>query len=553
MNLIKDFFIHKSFNLWILFSLFIAFFLSFPILSLIFNVVLNYNSEWNIVLNIEIWNYLFNSICIIFFQSIFVAFFGVISAWIVTRYDFPLRRIIDLFLLLPLSIPPYVAAIAYGELFDYSSYSQIFFRENVSILSDVDLPNIRSLPGVIFIFSITLYPYVYIISRAAFSEISYTYSEIGKTLGLKQLSIFFKIFLPLAIFPIIGGIILSILESLNDFGTVQYYGVDTFTTGIYKTWVGLGDINMAAQISIFFFFFIFFILFLQKRFFSKEKINLKASSKKKTNLLSSGKLKNIFLISFCFLPPTLGFFIPFIFLLSSSINALEVLFLKDTIINTFNTVFLALSVSFIIIFLSLLINYSARIKETRINLFFNKISSLGYAIPGSIIAIGILIPFTYFDNFFVNFFRINFNLNINAFFTGSIFILCFAYVVRFFTISQTNIESSFYRISKNIDDTARVLGKKPISILFNIHIPLMSLSILLSLVLIFIEIIKELSATLILRPFNFNTLAIQVYEYASEEKIIESSIPSLIIVVLCVIGIIFMSIISNQLFKSGKT
>ena len=553
MNLIKDFFIHKSFNLWIFFSLFIAFFLSFPILSLIFNVVLNYNSEWNIVLNIEIWNYLYNSICIIFFQSIFVAFFGVICAWIVTTYDFPLRRIIDLFLLLPLSIPPYVAAIAYGELFDYSSYFQIFFRENVSILSDVDFPNIRSLPGVIFIFSITLYPYVYIISRAAFSEISYTYSEIGKTLGLKQLSIFFKVFLPLATFPIIGGIILSILESLNDFGTVQYYGVDTFTTGIYKTWVGLGDINLAAQISIFFLFFIFFILFLQKRFFSKEKINLKASSKKKINLLSSGKLKNIFLTSFCFLPPTLGFFIPFIFLLFNSIKALEVLLLKETIINTFNTVFLALSVSFIIIFLSLLINYSVRIKETRINLFFNKISSLGYAIPGSIIAIGILIPFTYFDNFFVNFFRINFNLNINAFFTGSIFILCFAYVVRFFTISQTNIESSFYRISKNIDDTARVLGKKPILILFNIHIPLMSLSILLSLVLIFIEIIKELSATLILRPFNFNTLAIQVYEYASEEKIIESSIPSLIIVVLCVIGIIFMSIISNQLFKSGKT
>ena len=516
----KDFFIHKSFNLWIFFSLLIAFFLSFPILSLIFNVVLNYNSEWNLILNIEIWNYFFNSIYIILFQSIFVAFFGVICAWIVTTYDFPFRKIIDLFLLLPLSIPPYVAAIAYGELFDYSSYFQIFFRENVSFLSDTNFPNIRSLPGVIFIFSITLYPYVYIISRAAFSEISYTYSEIGKTLGLKQLSIFFKVFLPLAIFPIVGGIILSILESLNDFGTVQYYGVDTFTTGIYKTWVGLGDINLAAQISIYFLFFIFFILFLQKKFLSNEKINLKTTIKKETNLLTSGKLKNVFLIFFCTLPATLGFFIPFVFLLSNSIKTLEVLLLKDTIVNTFNTVFLAVSVSFVIIFISLLINYSARIKETKIN--------------------------------FVNFFKINFNLNINALFTGSIFILCFAYIVRFFTISQTNIESSFLRISKNIDNTARVLGKKPILILFNIHIPLMSLSILLSLVLIFIEIIKELSATLILRPFNFNTLAIQVYEYASEEKIIESSIPSLIIVVLCVIGIIFMSKINNQLFKSGK-
>ena len=548
----KDFFIHKSFNLWIFFSLLIAFFLSFPILSLIFNVILNYNSEWNLIVNIEIWNYLFNSIYIILFQSIFVAFFGVICAWIVTTYDFPFRKIIDLFLLLPLSIPPYVAAIAYGELFDYSSYFQIFFRENVSFLNDTHFPNIRSLPGVIFIFSITLYPYVYIISRAAFSEISYTYSEIGKTLGLKQLSVFFKVFLPLAIFPIIGGIILSILESLNDFGTVQYYGVDTFTTGIYKTWVGLGDINLAAQISIYFLFFIFVILFLQKKFLSNEKINLKTTIRRETNLLTSGKIKNVFLIFFCTLPATLGFFIPFVFLLSNSIKTLEVLFLKDTIVNTFNTVFLAVSVSFIIIFISLLINYSSRIKETKINLFFNKIASLGYAIPGSIIAIGILIPFTYFDHFFVNFFKINFNLNINALFTGSIFILCFAYIVRFFTISQTNIESSFLRISKNIDHTARVLGKKPILILFNIHIPLMSLSILLSLVLIFIEIIKELSATLILRPFNFNTLAIQVYEYASEEKIIESSIPSLIIVVLCVIGIIFMSKINNQLFKSVK-
>ncbi len=552
MNSIKDFIAHKSFNFWILISLFIVFFLSLPILSLIFNVFLNYNSEWNTLINNEIWDYLFNSICIIFFQSILVVFFGVISAWIVTTYDFHLRKIIDLFLLLPLSIPPYVAAIAYGELFDYSSYFQIFFRENVSILSDVHLPNIRSLPGVIFIFSITLYPYVYIISRAAFSELSYTYNEIGKTLGLNQLSIFFKVYLPLAIFPIIGGIILSILESLNDFGTVQYYGVNTFTTGIYKTWIGLGDINLASQISVFFLFFIFFILFLQKRFLSSEKIDLKTSKEKRTNLLSSGKLRNIFLISFCLLPVILGFFIPFIFLLISSIQALEIFTLKDTFINTFNTVFLALSVSFIIIFLSLLINYSVRIKKTKINLFFNKVSSLGYAIPGSIIAIGILIPFTYLDNFFVNYFKNNFNLNVDAFFVGSIFILCFAYIVRFFTISQTNIESSFYRISKNIDDTARVLGKKPILTLFNIHIPLMSLSILLSLVLIFIEIIKELSATLILRPFNFDTLAVQVYEYASEEKIIESSIPSLIIVVLCVIGIIFISRINKQLLKSGK-
>ena len=358
--------------------------------------------------------------------------------------------------------------------------------------------------------------------------------------------------MPLAIVPILGGVILSILESLNDFGTVQYYGISTFTTGIYKTWVGLGDINLAAQISIFFLFFIFIIIFLQKRFFFYEKKDLKISSYKETKLKFLSKSQNIFLIFFCLIPPVLGFFIPFVFLLLNSIKSLEFFILKDTIVNTLNTVFLGLSVSLIIIILSLLINYSVRIKKTKINLFFNKISSLGYAIPGSIVAIGILIPFTFLDNFIIIFFQNNLQLNIEAFFTGSIFILCFAYIVRFFTISQTNLESSFNRISNNIDDTARVLGKKPLPILFNIHLPLMSLSILLTLILVFIEVVKELSATLILRPFNFDTLAIQVYEYASEEKIIESSVPSLIIVVLCVIGIIFISRISNHLFKSDK-
>ena len=552
MYKLKDFFFFKSFNSWVFLSLFISIIISFPLISLIFNSIKNFNYNWNAVIILEIWDYLYNSISIIFFQSIFVIFFGVSCAWIVTKYKFPFRKIIDLFLLLPLSIPPYIAAISYGEIFDYSSYLQTFSRQNFANVIPHDFLNIRSLPGVIFIFSITLYPYVYIISRAAFSEISNTYTDIGRTLGLKQANIFFKVILPLAIVPILGGVILSILESLNDFGTVQYYGISTFTTGIYKNWVGLGDINFASLISIFFIFFIFIIIFLQKRFFFYEKKDLKISSYKETKLKFLSKSQNIFLIFFCLIPPVLGFFIPFVFLLLNSIKSLEFFILKDTIVNTLNTVFLGLSVSFIIIILSLLINYSVRIKKTKINLFFNKISSLGYAIPGSIVAIGILIPFTFLDNFIIIFFQNNLQLNIEAFFTGSIFILCFAYIVRFFTISQTNLESSFNRISNNIDDTARVLGKKPLPILFNIHLPLMSLSILLTLILVFIEVIKELSATLILRPFNFDTLAIQVYEYASEEKIIESSVPSLIIVVLCVIGIIFISRISNHLFKSDK-
>ena len=551
MSLFRDS-IKENINSWTLFSLIITLFISLPILSLIFSTFINYNSEWNEILNFEIKDYLFNSLSIIFFQSIFVIAFGVTTAWIVSIYDFPFKKSVDFLLLLPLSIPPYIAAIAYGEIFDYSGYFQTFLRDLIPFFNDIKLFNIRSLPGVIFIFSITLYPYVYIISRSAFLEISHTYKEAGKSLGADSTKVFFKIFLPLTIYPIIGGVILSILESLNDFGTVQYYGVSTFTTGIYKTWVGLGDINLATQLSVFFLFFIFIIIYLQKRIFAKKKISIESNPNRDVSLQESSNLKNILLLFICLIPIFLGFIIPLFFLLFNSFHALEIFQLKKTLINTYNTVSIALFVSIIIILLSLLINYSSRINDTRLNSFFKKISSLGYAIPGSIIAIGVLVPITLLDNSLITFMKKNFDLSFNTFFAGSIFVLCFAYIVRFFTISQTNIENSFYRISPNIDDTARVLGKTRIKTLFNIHIPIMSLSIILSSILIFIEIIKELSATLILRPFNFNTLAIQVYEFATEEKIVESSIPSLIIVVLCVIGIIFISKINNHLFNSVK-
>ncbi len=551
--MLKRILFSKFFNPWIIFSLILSILLSLPILSLITNFAVNYINIWDSIVKYNIWTYLYNSLNIIFFQSIFVIFFGVTTAWIVTIYDFPLRKLFDFILLLPICIPSYVVAIVYGDLFDYSGDFQIILRDKLGIFSDnFHLPNIRSLPGVIFIFSITLYPYVYIISRSAFSEISKTYSDVGKTLGLDLKKIFLKIYLPLTAYSILGGVILSILESLNDFGTVQYFGVDTFTTGIYKTWIGLGEINIASQLSIYFLFFIFLIIYFQKRFLSLEKIDIKKNVFYDSNLIKTGNLKNIFLSLFCLVPVLLGFIIPVIVLIIWSFKSWDISLFFITLINAAKTVFLAFVSCFFIIIFSLFISYSSRIKKSQLNIFFKNISSLGYAIPGSIIAIGVIIPFIFLDNFFINFFKNNLNINLNSIFSGSIFVLCFAYAVRFFTISQTNIENAFYRISNNYDNVSSVLGKKPLFTLFNVHIPIMSLSIVLSSILIFIEIVKELSATLILRPFNFNTLTIQVYEFASEDKIIESSIPSLVIVVLCIIGIITIKKFNKLLFLSAK-
>ena len=417
---------------------------------------------------------------------------------------------------------------------------------------DINSPNIRSLSGVIFIFSITLYPYVYILSRAAFSEVSKSYSEVGKTLGLNTTNIFFKIFLPLTSFAILGGTILSVLESLNDFGTVQYFGVDTFTTAIYKTWMGLGEIETAAQLSIFFLFFILIIILIYRRFTAFKKININTNIFYELKSIETNKLKGIFFFIICFIPVFLGFIIPFTFLIIWSFQVWDLNLIKVSLINSFNTVTLAFFSTLLIIILSILINYSLRIRSTKLNIFFKNIASLGYAIPGSVIAIGIIVPFVFLDDFIIHFFQTNLNKDLAPFFSGSVFVLIFAYVVRFFTISQTNIETAFYRIPVSIDNTATILGKKSFFTLCNVHIPIMSMSIILASILIFIEIIKELSATLILRPFNFNTLAVQVYEYASEEKILESAVPSLIIVILCIIGIVSISKINKIIFLSGK-
>ena len=537
-------------NPWIFFTLLVSIIISIPILSLMTNLLFNYSDSWTSIINQDIWRYIFNSLNIIFFQSIFVILFGVSTAWVVTIYDFPLKNFFKFALLLPLSIPTYVAAIVYAGLFDYSSDFQIFLRNITNI--DINSPNIRSLSGVIFIFSITLYPYVYILSRAAFSEVSKSYSEVGKTLGLNTTNIFFKIFLPLTSFAILGGTILSVLESLNDFGTVQYFGVDTFTTAIYKTWMGLGEIETAAQLSIFFLFFMLIIIFIYRRLTAFKKININTNIFYELKSIETNKLKGIFFFIICFIPVFLGFIIPFTFLIIWSFQAWDLNLIKISLINSFNTVTLAFFTSLLIIILSILINYSLRIKSTKLNIFFKNISSLGYAIPGSVIAIGIIVPFVFLDDFIINFFQVNLNKDLAPFFSGSVFVLIFAYVVRFFTISQTNIETAFYRIPVSIDNTATILGKKSFFTLCNVHIPIMSMSIILASILIFIEIIKELSATLILRPFNFNTLAIQVYEYASEEKILESAVPSLIIVILCIIGIVFISKINKIIFLSGK-
>ena len=537
-------------NPWIFFSLLVSIIISIPILSLMTNLLFNYSDSWGSIIHLDIWRYIFNSLNIIFFQSIFVILFGVSTAWVVTIYDFPLKNFFKFALLLPLAIPTYVAAIVYAGLFDYSSDFQIFLRNITNI--DINSPNIRSLSGVIFIFSITLYPYVYILSRAAFSEVSKSYSEVGKTLGLNTTNIFFKIFLPLTSFAILGGTILSVLESLNDFGTVQYFGVDTFTTAIYKTWMGLGEIETAAQLSIFFLFFILIIIFIYRRLTAFKKININTNIFYELKSIETNKLKGIFFFIICFIPVFLGFIIPFTFLIIWSFQAWDLNLIKVSLINSFNTVTLAFFSTLLIIILSILINYSLRIRSTKLNIFFKNISSLGYAIPGSVIAIGIIVPFVFLDDFIIHFFQTNLNKDLAPFFSGSVFVLIFAYVVRFFTISQTNIETAFYRIPVSIDNTATILGKKPFFTLCNVHIPIMSMSIILASILIFIEIIKELSATLILRPFNFNTLAVQVYEYASEEKILESAVPSLIIVILCIIGIVSISKINKIIFLSGK-
>lgn len=469
------------------------------------------------------------------------AFIGSSLAWLIVRYDFVGRSACQWLLLLPLAMPAYIIAYAYTGMLDFSGPLQSTLRESFNwSASDYYFPEVRSMGGAITLMALVLYPYVYLMARVAFQSQSQSLEEVSKVAGKSSLQHFLRISLPLALPAILLGAILTMMEALADFGTVKYFGIPTLTTGIYRTWFGMGDINTASQLSALLCTFVFVLLFLE---FSSRKTSQAYQSQGAAgrSLMSTTGAKSIGILITCLLPMILGFVIPFTQLLSWSLAYAQNESISQFIELSINSLILAIIGAVSIVLFALTISYAKRrVPSKRMNVS-SRFVSLGYAMPGTVIAVGVLSPMGWLDQQINQLTLAISGETVGLVFSGSIFILIFAYLVRFSSIAIQHTDAGLQRIPNSIDEVALSLSKTPQHTFFNIHLPLIRASVLSAILLVFVDILKELPATLVLRPFDFNTLAVKAFELASDERLIAASLPAITIVLVGILPVILLT------------
>ena len=523
-------------NFWKLIPIFFLLIFILPLIFVLGSLFGEFNDNWSHLIEYVLPKYVSNSLILILGVAILSLILGVGTAWFLTNFDFLGKSWLEWAIILPLAIPPYILAYTFTGLFDSYGSANEMIRYLFNLESDfIFFPNVRNIYGAIVVFSFTLYPYVYLTTRMAFLNQSRSLMEAGKLLGNSNRLLFFRLAVPLVRPAIIAGLALVIMETLSDFGAVDHFAIQTFTTGIFRTWYGMYDLSTAMQLSSFLFLFVAIFIFLERFERRRMSYSYANSTFKKTDSSTLEGYKNFFAFLFCFLPLFIGFILPIIELLNWAVFFPSENFLSNNLIATLlNTIFLGVTAGIICSIFALVINFLKRFHEGWLLGFSSQLLTLGYALPGIILAIGIINFFSFLDKNFLNLF---FEVTL----LGSLIGLMLAYVIKAYALANNTIESGFQRINFSIDDVSLSLKKRKFDIFFKIHMPLMKTSILTSLLLVTSEVIKELPATLILRPFNFDTLAVTTYIYASEERMYEAASPAIMIVLIGLIPIIFLS------------
>ena len=533
---------------WDSLLVFISLLFSIPLAIVFGSLFFPEYEVWEHLRSTVLIDYIGNSFALFVGVGIFSLLLGVIPAWLVTMYRFPLSRQFEWALLLPMSVPAYIIAYTYTGALDVAGPLQVTLREITGWqYRDYWFPEVRSLSGAIAMLSLVLYPYIYLLARAAFIEQSVCVLEVSRTLGCNAFDSFRRVALPLARPAIMVGLSLVVMETLADYGTVQYFGVSTFTTGIFRTWFGLGNSLAAAQLSALLLVFVAVFLYLEKR--SRKQAQYHHTSSRYSSLMQQRLTRGhgIIALIVCAAPLSFGFIIPVSLLINWAIDTCSDVLGKDFYLLFFNSLLLAFITSMLAVGIALFMAYSNRNNQLLLNKIMVRLVSMGYAIPGTVIAVGVLIPFAWFDNSLDNFLIQNFNISSGLLVSGTVFILVFAYLVRFLAVSINTVEAALVKIKPVMDEVAKTTGMRANNIIKSIHIPMMRGSLLTASLLVFVDVLKELPATLILRPFNFNTLAVRTYELANEELLAEAAVPALAIVI---VGIIPVIIISNSISRS---
>ena len=515
--------------------------IAIPVLVIIASLGQPFSAVWQHLWNTVLTDYVVNSLLLMLGVGCGTLLLGISAAWLTAMCDFPGRRFFDWALLLPMAMPAYIVAYTYTGLLDFTGPLQTSLRAAFGWrYGDYYFPEIRSLGGAICMLSLVLYPYVYLLVRVAFRQQSTAVLEASRSLGKGPWQTLFLVALPMARPAIAAGVSLALMETLADFGTVDYFGVSAFTTGIFRTWYGLGELQTAAQLAAFLLLFVF-VLFVLERW-SRQRMRFHHASAQKQAAritLRGGRGAACFLLAALIL--LFGFMVPVGQLLlwaganwQASINA-------DFFALLGNSFMLAAVAALCCLVVALFLGYGKRLQPGKLEVTAVRISGMGYAVPGTVIAVGVLIPFAWLDNQVDTFLRDSFGISSGLLLSGTLAALVFAYVVRFLSVALQTVESGLARIKPSIDESARVLGHSPTQVLKRIHIPMLRSSLLTALLLVFVDVLKELPTTLILRPFNFNTLAVRTYELASDERLADAATPALAIVLIGLLPVILMT------------
>lgn len=528
---------------WTLGVFLIASLAAAPIIAVIGMAATPAGDVWQHLLETVLPRYISSTLGLMVWVGVGTFITGVGCAWIVTMCRFPGRRIFEWALLLPMAIPAYVIAYVYTDLLEYAGPVQGLLRDlfGWQTRGDYWFPEIRSLEGASMMMTLVLYPYVYLLARAAFLEQSVCVIEVARTLGLNPWKSFFRVALPLARPAIVIGLSLVLMEVLNDYGTVDFFAVSTFTLGIFDVWLNMNNTPAAAQLAVLLLLFVIVLIALERGARRGQRYHHTTSRMQGLIRYPLRGWRAVAAFFICLVPVLAGFAVPALVLGRYALSHYQDTLDADFSAYLFNSISLALTAAIVAVMIGTFMAYGIRLYRSPALSLFVRFASLGYAVPGAVLAIGVILVTTTFDNWFDGIARQTLGLSTGLLLSGTIAAVTYGYLVRFLALSFGTVEASLGKITPSMDGAARTLGAGPTETLGRVHLPIMRSSVLTAALLVFVDVMKELPMTVILRPFNFETLATFVHQYASDEMLAESSMAALAIVAAGIVPVILLS------------
>ena len=467
---------------------------------------------------------------------------GTATAWLVTMHRFPGRALADRLLVIPLAMPTYIVAYCYADLLDVAGPLQTALRDSFGWRTTRDywFPDIRSLGGAVFVLSVTLYPYVYLAARASFVQQSICALEVARTLGRTPLGTLWSVGLPLARPALVAGVSLALMECLNDLGAVQHLGVETLTVSIYATWLQRSNLGGAAQLAMVMLLIIGALFALERAARGRRRFHHTTGRYRSIPFSELEGWRGFAATAACLTPFALGFLVPVGVLIRPALRYGPEVLLAPFLSAAANTIVLATLAALLAIALAVLLAYARRVAPSWPTDAAVQTAGIGYAVPGTVLALGLLVSLASIDNALDAFLRERSGLSVGLLLSGSIAALVLAYTIRFLAVALGSVDAGFQRISPNLDAAARALGHTPIAALWRVHLPILMPALGAGGLLVFVDAMKELPATLLLRPFNFETLATRVYNFAALEQFEQTAPGALAIVAAGLIPVLML-------------